>query len=91
MNWETGKALNKVRVLSELMYLAYRTGASSFWLPFLHNSLICFSNEKLLSTVTPRNVSQELPSIEEFLILRDFKFNSDRSKWHLDEFTLKLL
>ena len=73
------------------MYLAHRARACSFWLPFLHSSLICFSNVKLLSTVTPRNFSLELPSIENFLIFVEFKLNGDRNKWHLEGFTLKLL
>ena len=52
---------------------------------------MCFSNVKLQSTVTPRNFSLELPSIEEFLIFMDFKLNGDRNKLHLEGFTLKLL
>ena len=73
------------------MYLAHGARVCSFWLPFLHSSLICFSNVKLLSTVTPGHFSLELPSIEEFLIFMDFKLNGDRNKWHLEECTLKLL
>ena len=73
------------------MYLAHQARACSVWLPFLHSSLICFSNVKLLSTVTPRNFSLELPSIEKFLSFMDFKLNGDRNKWHLEGYTLKLL
>ena len=61
------------------MHLAHRARACSFWLPFLDSSLICFSNVKLLSTVTLRNFSLELPSIEEFLIFINFKLNGDRN------------
>ena len=77
------------------MYLAHQAKACSFWLLF---SDILFINiflkskiTKLLSKVTPRNFSLELPSIDEFLIVMDFKLNGDRNEWHLEEFTLKLL
>ena len=52
---------------------------------------MCFSNLKLLSTVTPRNFFLEILSIEKFLIFMNFKLNGDRDKCHLEGFTLKLL
>ena len=91
LNWETTKILNKGVLFSVLMYWANRARACSFWLPFLHNWQICFSNVKLLSTVTLRNFSLKLPSIEECLIFMDFKLIVYRNKWRLEEFTLKLL
>ena len=62
------------------MYLEHRARACTFWLPFLHSSIICFSNVKLLSPVTPGSFSLELPSIEEFLVFMDFKLKDDRNK-----------
>ena len=84
------KSFKQSASFSVLMYLAHRVRAC-YELPFLRNSLICFSNAKLLWTVTPGNISLELPSIEQFLIFMDFKLNDDRNKWHLEGFTLKLL
>ena len=52
------------------------------------------SNAKLLPTDTPRNFPLQLPSTEHFLIFMDFggfKLNGDRTKWHLEGFTLNLL
>ena len=80
-----------MRLFSLLMYLAHWARAYGFWLPFLHNSLICFSKVKLLSTFNTRNFSLELHSVKEFLIIMDFKLNGDKNKWNLEGFTLKLL
>ena len=57
---------------------------------FLHNSFLFFSNVKLLSTVTSRNLSLEFPSMEGLLIIMDFKLKGDQNKLHFDWFALKL-
>ena len=91
LNWETTKALNKVRLLSVLMYFAHWTKACSFWLHFLHNSLM-FLKCKIIVNSYSEKFSLELPSIENFfLIFTDFKLNGDRNKWYLEGFPLKLL
>ena len=46
---------------------------------------------KLLSIAMPRNVSLELPSVTELLILMDFALKGDKNKWHFEAFALKLL
>ena len=39
----------------------------------------------------PRNLSLELPSVTELLILMDFALKGDKNKWHFAGFALKLL
>ena len=62
------------------MHLEHRVRACNFWMPFLHNSFICFSNIKLLSTATPKSLSLELPSVEKRLILMEFQLKGDTNK-----------
>ena len=73
------------------MNSAHLVRAGNFIFPFLQSSFICFSKEKLLSIVMPRNFTLELPSITELLILMDFALKGDENKWHFDAFALKLL
>ena len=67
MKDESGRRTMKgQRLLLVTMYLEHRAREFSFL--------------KLLSTNTPRNVSLELPSIKEVLIVMDFKLISDRNE-----------
>ena len=81
--------LQKLQIMR--VYLVHHVRACNYWLPFLRNSFICFSNVKLLSTMTLRHFSLELPSMEELLKFMDLKLKSDSNKWHFQRFTLKLV
>ena len=50
-----------------------------------------FLKSKITVNSNSRNFSLEFPSIEEFLILMDFKLDGVGNKLHLEGFTLKLL
>ena len=66
MKRATAKDLNEQRLLLVTMHLEHREREFSFL--------------KLLSRNTPINVSLELPSIKEVLIVMDFKLISDRNE-----------
>ena len=60
-----------------LIHLAHLVNSG---LPFLYHLLIRFSHVKLILTMTSRNVLLQPPSMEELLVLKDFKLKDERNK-----------
>ena len=60
-----------------LIHLAHLVNSG---LPFLYHLLIRFSHVKLILTMTSRNFLLQPPSMEELLVLKDFKLKDERNK-----------
>ena len=91
MNCEIINTLNIKCLFSVLKSLAHLARACHFKFPFLQNSFIRFSKLQLLSIVMPRNISLELLSITELLILIDFALKCKKNEWNFEAFALKFL
>ena len=72
------------------MYLLHRGRPYNFWLDFLHNSLKCFPNLKLLSTGDYKKLLTRAFFYGK-LNISGFKLKGDNNKWNLERFHLKSL
>ena len=73
----SNKCLKEFTSFLMLVYLAHLVNSG---LPFLYNFLIRFSNVKLTLTTTLRSFLLQPPSMEELLVLKDFKLKDERNK-----------
>ena len=58
LNWKVTNVLNKIRFLFGDKYCDIQDNARSFWQDFRQRLLMCSSNAKLLSIVTPKSFSE---------------------------------
>ena len=69
LNWKVTNVLNKIRFLFGDKYCDIQDNARSFWQDFRQRLLMCSSNAKLLSIVTPKSFSELILLMIESLMI----------------------
>ena len=91
LNWKVTNVLNKIRFLFGDKYCDIQDNARSFWLEFRQRLLMCSSNAKLLSVVTPESFSELIPLMIESLMFYSSRLIGWSEKMTFSSISLEII